>query len=99
MFVIRDGGIMAKIQNFLVVLVVAALTACGGGGSGGPSFPSRTAAPVAVMEAHRTPSTPPPAANLELRDLVADSVATDVARFDSGDFWSHRGRDIIPLRG
>ena len=74
---------MTKIQNFLVVLVVATLTACGGGGSGGPSFPSaNSGSSGGDGSSSGATSTPPPAAEPpELRDLVADSVATDVARF------------------
>jgi uncharacterized protein (DUF1800 family) len=74
---------MAKIQNFLVVLVVATLTACGGGGSGGPSFPTaNTGTSGGDGSSSGGTTTPPPAAEPpELRDLVADPVATDVARF------------------
>ena len=74
---------MAKIQNFLVVLVVATLTACGGGGSGGPSFPSaNTGTSGGDGSSSGGTTTPPPAAEPpELRDLVADPVATDVSRF------------------
>ena len=74
---------MVKIQSFLVVLVLAILTACGGGGSGGPSFPSaNSGSSGGDGSSSGGTSTPPPAAEPpELRDLVADPVATDVARF------------------
>ena len=74
---------MVKIQSFLVVLVLATLTACGGGGSGGPSFPSaNSGSSGGDGSSSGGTSTPPPAAEPpELRDLVADPVATDVARF------------------
>ena len=74
---------MVKIQSFLVVLVLATLTACGGGGSGGPSFPSaNSGSSGGDGSSSGGTTTPPPAAESpELRDLVADPVATDVVRF------------------
>ena len=74
---------MVKVQNFFVALIVATLTACGGGGSGGPSFPSANSGSTGGDgSSSGGTQTPPPAAEPpELRDLVADPVATDVARF------------------
>ena len=90
---------MVKIQHFLVVLVLATLTACGGGGSGGPSFPEANSGSTgADGSSSGGTSTPPPAAEPpELRDLVADPVATDVARFLTQATFGPTESEILAL--
>ena len=74
---------MVKLKNLLVAFAIATLAACGGSGSGVPSFPSANGG-AAGGDGSSTggTQTPPPAAEpADLRDLVGDPVATDVARF------------------
>lgn len=74
---------MVKLKNVVVAFAIAALAACGGGGSGTPSFPSANSGSAGSGgNSSGGTQTPPPAAESpELRDLVGDPVATDVARF------------------
>ena len=90
---------MVKVQNFFVALVLATLTACGGGGSGGPSFPSANSGSTGGDgSSSGGTQTPPPAAEPpELRDLVADPVATDIARFLTQATFGPTEAEILAL--
>ena len=74
---------MVTLEKLLVSTAIVTLAACGGGGSGGPSFPSaNSGSSGGDGSSSGGTQTPPPAAEPpELRDLVGDPVATDVARF------------------
>ena len=74
---------MVRLHTILLAFAVATLSACGGGSSSGPSFPpANGGASGGDGGSSGGTQTPPPAAEaLELRDLVGDSLATDVARF------------------
>ncbi len=74
---------MVKLKNVVVAFAIASLAACGGGGSGTPSFPSANSGSAGSdgSSSGGTQTSPPAAEPPELRDLVGDPVATDVARF------------------
>jgi len=71
------------LEKLLVSTAIVTLAACGGGGSGGPNFPSANSGSIGGDgSSSGGTQTPPPAAEPpELRDLVGDPLATDVARF------------------
>jgi len=71
------------LEKLLVSTAIVTLAACGGGGSGGPNFPSaNSGSSGGDGSSSGGTQTPPPAAEPpELRDLVGDPLATDVARF------------------
>ena len=90
---------MVKLKNLLVAFAIATLAACGGGGSGVPSFPSANGG-AAGGDGSSTggTQTPPPAAEpADLRDLVGDPVATDVARFLTQATFGPNEEELLAL--